>query len=544
MLSPCSCVTVPSGFWGAEGCGGTQVSPWPWAAVCTGMAARPGPHPWGAWLGQRLGLLAPRVSRRKPGARAALICGEGCGDKLHEGSGQPSPRPWQHRHTEAWDQWLQEMHVCSQWGKEQCLAVGPAGHFLLCPHVLRPREALSGSVWTSPLWLSHVQGLLWDRSGWRVGLSQPRNAFRRWVRTHIFLWSFSGLTELTPALQGDTQKQDLPLAARPRVNVSVWIPCQLESLSFHGFKPKPLTGLDHLSGVGQWGACIHDNPGALWQLSMGHRPPFWWEPEQRWALVRGPWGARARGGRKVRGFVLAGERKGAVSAWWTWPSHVTLLRGLYFSCMSGHVLGSEARLTIASWALPSHVWLMDPVLWEPQSQETGVHREGRWGKKFLGLERLISPAGVVFPLCHLWVLINYMKLVYKMPQNIYASSWPAMLSWTERAQNVMQLNFCWFGKATLGCQGWPGLDVWGVGWPGSYPTGLVTAGLPQGPGRQTPKVWTNLSHARLPGKRTHKFHGILERISNSKGITDFQRTGTEKITQKPCETKFSLFKMT
>ena len=50
------------------------------------------------------GLSAPRVSRRKPGARAALICGEGCGDKLHEGSGQPSPRPWQHRHTEAWDQ--------------------------------------------------------------------------------------------------------------------------------------------------------------------------------------------------------------------------------------------------------------------------------------------------------------------------------------------------------------------------------------------------------------------------------------------------------
>ena len=63
--------------------------------------------------------------------------------------------------------------------------------------------------------------------------------------------------------------------------------------------------------------------------------------------MRGPRGARAQGGRKVRGLVLVGEWKGAVSAWWTPPSHATLLRGLYLSCMSGHVLGSEARLTIA-----------------------------------------------------------------------------------------------------------------------------------------------------------------------------------------------------
>lgn len=69
--------------------------------------------------------------------------------------------------------------MCSQWGKERCLAVGPAGHFLLCPHVLRPSEALSGSVWISPLWLSHVQGLLWDHSGWRAGLSQPQKCVQK-----------------------------------------------------------------------------------------------------------------------------------------------------------------------------------------------------------------------------------------------------------------------------------------------------------------------------------------------------------------------------
>lgn len=83
------------------------------------------------------------------------------------------------------------------------------------------------------------------------------------MRTHIFLCLLSGLTELTPALLGDMQKQDLPLAAMLKVSVSVWIPSQRESLSFHGFKPKPLTGLDHLSGAGQWGTCIHDNPWAL-----------------------------------------------------------------------------------------------------------------------------------------------------------------------------------------------------------------------------------------------------------------------------------------
>lgn len=50
----------------------------------------------------------------------------------------------------------------------------------------------------------------------------------------------------------------------------------------------------------------------------------------------------------MSGDLLVVEWKGTVSAQWTRPSHVMLLRGLYFSCMSGHVLGSEARLTIAS----------------------------------------------------------------------------------------------------------------------------------------------------------------------------------------------------
>ena len=51
----------------------------------------------------------------------------------------------------------------------------------------------------------------------------------------------------------------------------------------------------------------------------------------------------------------------------------------------------------------------------------------------------------------------------------------------------------------------------------------------------------------LPGPKvleSESFHGILKGINNSKGITDFQRTGTQKIIQKPCETKFSLFTMT
>lgn len=95
------------------------------------------------------------------------------------------------------------------------------------------------------------------------GSHSLRNAFRRCVRTHIFLCSLSGLTELTPTLQGDTQKQDLPSAVMLRGSVSARIPSQRESLSFHGFKPKPLTSLDHLSGAGRWGACIDDNPWAL-----------------------------------------------------------------------------------------------------------------------------------------------------------------------------------------------------------------------------------------------------------------------------------------
>ena len=50
------------------------------------------------------GLSAQRVSRRKPDARATLICGERCGDKQHEAYGQPGPRPQQHRHSKDWDQ--------------------------------------------------------------------------------------------------------------------------------------------------------------------------------------------------------------------------------------------------------------------------------------------------------------------------------------------------------------------------------------------------------------------------------------------------------
>ena len=79
----------------------------------------------------------------------------------------------------------------SRWGREPCLAEGPAGHFLLCPHVLRPREALSVSVWTSPLRLSHVQGLLWDRSWWRAGLSQPQKFVQKMSEDSTFSFARS-----------------------------------------------------------------------------------------------------------------------------------------------------------------------------------------------------------------------------------------------------------------------------------------------------------------------------------------------------------------
>lgn len=161
--APCSCTTVPSEFWRCRRVWGHSGRPWPWAAVCTGMAA---------WLGQKLGLSAPRVSRRKPGAGAALTCGGGVWETSSRKGGQPSRRPRQRRDTPRTGTSDSRRCICARsGGRSGCLAVGPAAHFLLCPHVLRPSEALSGSVWISPLWLSHVQGLLWDHSGWRAGLT-------------------------------------------------------------------------------------------------------------------------------------------------------------------------------------------------------------------------------------------------------------------------------------------------------------------------------------------------------------------------------------
>lgn len=51
------------------------------------------------------------------------------------------------------------MHLCSQWGKGGAwlwalLPISSSAHTFL-----RPSEALGSSVWISPLWLSHVQGL-------------------------------------------------------------------------------------------------------------------------------------------------------------------------------------------------------------------------------------------------------------------------------------------------------------------------------------------------------------------------------------------------
>lgn len=67
----------------------------------------------------------------------------------------------------------------------------------VCPHV-QAEEAVSGSVWTSPPWLSHARHILWDRAGWRgVALmaleTHLRRRFRTWLCTHIFLCSPLGL---------------------------------------------------------------------------------------------------------------------------------------------------------------------------------------------------------------------------------------------------------------------------------------------------------------------------------------------------------------
>lgn len=104
MLPPAPAPLFPQDSEVQKGMGALRSALGPGQLSALGWPPGPGSIHEGPGSVRGWGLSAPRVSRRKPGAGAALICGEGCGDKQHKGCGQPSRRPQQRRHSEDWDQ--------------------------------------------------------------------------------------------------------------------------------------------------------------------------------------------------------------------------------------------------------------------------------------------------------------------------------------------------------------------------------------------------------------------------------------------------------
>lgn len=104
------------------------------------------------------------------------------------------------------------------------------------PTCSQAEEAVSGSVWTSPPWLSHAQHILWDRSAcWGVAPTALETHVRRWFRTWLctrsFLCSLMGLRAIPlPHLNGSqlspgtTQKLQNLILTRNGQCVTVCVP--------------------------------------------------------------------------------------------------------------------------------------------------------------------------------------------------------------------------------------------------------------------------------------------------------------------------------
>lgn len=146
----------------------------------------------------------------------------------------------------------------------------------------------------------------------------------------------------------------------------------------------------------------------------GQRPGTWGGP----AGAKGASGQGCPGTRAARGELPPCAPTGSVQAGWC--SRGALTSSDIWLWADGGFLESEASLRAAvvqggsCKAAHPHLTWSDPA-GESLTRDTGAHRGDHVGGK-----NFWSRKGF-FPLCHLQLYVNYVKLVYKMFQNIYAS---------------------------------------------------------------------------------------------------------------------------